>query len=568
MMSIPSIACLSLLSLAACAADLPRPAGPVLSAMKAELEHSWKALQGKPAPPYFLSYQVTEVHGFQVAAKFGVLFGSAENRARWLDVDVRVGTPALDNTHALRGLAALDLNNSLQQHAMLLAAEDEPPALRSDLWLKTDASYRKAVEDLGKVKTNMKVKVAEDDPSPDFSPAPAVTELQPLQDLTLVRKAWEDKLRRYSLPFAKDPALEGGVATLQAKAETRYYVNTEGTLLQLPQITFHLAVAASIRAKDGMVMNRYATFFATTPEGLPSDSAVLARVDGLIKELLALRDAPVTDPYVGPALLSGRAAAVFFHEVLGHRVEGHRQKGDSSGQTLRKMVGQELLPDSFSVSCDPTLATFGSEALAGHYLFDDEGVRARKVSLIDRGLLQGFLMGRMPIEGFPASNGHGRKAIGLQAVSRQSVLVVNAAAPVTKARLKAMLLERVLQEGKPYGLLIDDIEGGFTLTGRVVPNAFNVRPLVVYRVYADGREELVRGVDLIGTPLQAFHQVLAADDEPRVFNGVCGAESGSVPVSAIAPGILLGRLEVQKKDKNQDLAPILPAPTVEVNHGH
>jgi TldD protein len=326
------------------------------------------------------------------------------------------------------------------------------------------------------------------------------------------------------------------------------------------QTTARLAISATTKADDGMVLPRTETFFAFTPDQLPSDTEVLARVDRMIKDLLALRTAPIIDPYAGPAILSGRAAGVFFHEVFGHRIEGHRQKGVDQGQTFKKMLGQHVLPGGFNVYSDPTLDHFGGTALGGYYLFDNQGVKARRVPLIEDGVFTGFLMARMPIEGFPQSNGHGRKAPGYSVVARQANLVVEAAQTVPRAELKAQLLRLVQEQNKPFGLYFEEIEGGFTLTGRLIPNSFNVRPVMVYRVYPDGREELVRGADFIGTPLSTFSKVTAADDTPDVFNGMCGAESGPVPVSAISPGLLLIQVEVQKKEKAQDRPPLLPAP--------
>jgi predicted Zn-dependent protease len=280
----------------------------------------------------------------------------------------------------------------------------------------------------------------------------------------------------------------------------------------------------------------------------------------MIADLAALRKAPIVDPYTGPAILTGRATAVFFHEVFGHRIEGHRQKNENEGQTFKKMVDQPVLPDFLSVVFDPTQRHYAGTDLAGSYDFDDEGVKARRVSVVSDGVMHNFLMSRTPIDGFPSSNGHGRAQPGFNPVARQSNLLVLNSKPVSRQRLRALLIEEINKQGKPFGLLFDDIAGGFTITGRTIPNAFNVLPLVVYRVYPDGREELVRGVDLIGTPLTVFSKILAAGDQAAVFNGICGAESGGVPVSASAPDILVSQIEVQKKSKSQERAPILPAP--------
>jgi predicted Zn-dependent protease len=541
------------------AGELPAGATPVLLALQAELDHSFTALKAEPVPPYFLSYEVTENHRYVVSSTFGTLVNSTEERRRHLDIDLRVGDRTLDNTHPLRGNQGFAMAN-LAGGTVLLPIEDDPDAIRAVLWYQTDRRFKAAVEQLTKVKANMKVNVAEEDQSADFSAEPAEVFVQAPADLKIDRAVWEEKLRRYTAPFAAYGNIYGARASLNVDAQTWWYVNSEGARLQTTQTTARLLIYATTKADDGMVLPRYETFFAFTPDQLPGDAEVLARVERLIKDLLALRTAPVIDPYAGPAILSGRAAGVFFHEVFGHRVEGHRQKGVDQGQTFKKMLGQPVLPASFTVYCDPTLDYFGKTALGGYYLYDNQGVKARRVTLVEGGVLKGFLMARMPIEGFPNSNGHGRKAPGLPVVARQSNLIVETAQPVSQEKLKEQLLQLVQEQNKPYGLYVEDIEGGFTLTGRFIPNAFNVRPLMVYRVYPDGHEELVRGVDFIGTPLSVFSKVVAADDTPGIFNGICGAESGPVPVTGISPGLLLSQVEVQKKEKAQNRPPLLPAP--------
>ena len=545
-------------STVALAADLPKNATPVLVAMRTELDRSLAAFKAEPAPPYFLSYEVTEVHSFGVSAGFGALTNSTESRVRYLDLDLRVGEPALDNTHAMRGPG--QPNAGAEAGAESLPIDDDPDAIRAALWFHTDRRFKSAVEQLTKVKANVKLKVTEEDLSADFASAPAAVAVDPPTDVKFDRTAWEAKLRRYTQPFAAHGDLFTATGSVSVTATTRWYVNSEGALLQNTQTTARLSINASAKADDGMVLPRFETFFAFTAAKLPSDAEVAASVDHIIKDLIALRTAPLVDPYAGPAILSGRAAGVFFHEVFGHRIEGHRQKIAAEGQTFKKMLGQKILPETFTVYCDPTLERFGSTELGGYYLYDNQGVKAQRVSLVEGGVFKGFLMARAPIEGFAGSNGHGRKEIGNAAVSRQSNLMVESSKTVTRAELKKQLLALVAEQGKPYGLFIDDIQGGFTLTGRNSPNAFNVQPVIVYRVHPDGREELVRGADFIGTPLSAFSKIVAADNEPAIFNGVCGAESGWVPVSAIAPDLLLLQVEVQKKAKSQERLPLLPAP--------
>ena len=530
----------------------------LLDAMQAELARNMDVLGDQPVPPYFLSYDVTDAETISATGTFGTLVGSSQGRIRRLDVDIRVGDYALDNTRRLR--------EGRRRHRVgtaIVPLDDDADAIRSAIWRQTDRLYKQALEQFAKVKTEVEVKVAPEDAASDFSAEPPQRTLQPPVRLDVSAAAWEAKVQRYTAPFAA-AAAEGHIyrasANFGATAETRHLVTSEGTRLRTGTRRYTLSVSAHTIAEDGMRLPLRETFSAATPGGLPSDAAVLATVAQMIARLKALREAPMVEPYTGPAILSGKAAGVFFHEVLGHRVEGHRQKHTDDGQTFKKKIGERVLPLGFSVHFDPTARRIAATDLAGAYGYDSQGVAARRVTVVEDGVLRGFLMSRSPIDGFPHSNGHGRKAAGYRSVARQSNLIVQAANSHSRAELKTMLLDTVATQGKPFGLLFEDIQGGETSTGRWQPNAFNVRPVLVYRIHRDGREELVRGVDLIGTPLTTLSHVAAADDQVAVFNGICGAESGGVPVAAVSPGILLTQVEVQKKPKSQRRPPLLPPP--------
>ena len=337
-------------------------------------------------------------------------------------------------------------------------------------------------------------------------------------------------------------------------------MNSEGAVIQTSQPAFRLFIVANTKASDGMELPRYESYFGFSEKDLPDDATVLKAVDKMIHDMEALRVAPVVDTYTGPAILSGRASGVFFHEIFGHRVEGQRQKNSDDAQTFKQKIGQPILAKEFSVYFDPTTRRLANTDLAGSYLYDNQGVKARRVAVVENGVLKTFLMSRKPVEGIPQSNGHGRKQVGMAPVARQSNLIVEVKPSAVQPDLKTLLIAEIKKQGLPYGLLFDDIQGGFTFTGRTVPNAFNVLPLMVYRIYPDGREELVRGADLIGTPLTTFSKIAAADKNVAVFNGICGAESGGVPVSASSPAIFVSQIEVQKKAKSQERIPILPAP--------
>ena len=530
----------------------------LLQAMHTELDRSMQALGNEEVPPYFLSYEITETRGFVVAAEFGVLMSSDEGHMRTLDIDLRVGDYELDNTRRLRDQRVFF--RIAPETAVQVPVEDDANAMRAVLWSHTDKHYKRALERFTRVETDVQVKVEKEDKAGDFSPAPAFRMVEAMPPLEADLSQWQGKVERYTAPFAEHGEIYDGRARLEAAVETRWFVNSEDSALRSSQTAYRLFVSARTKADDGMELPLYLSYFALNPAGLPDDRTVEQDVAEMIATLLALREAPLVDPYTGPAILAGEASGVFFHEILGHRVEGHRQKSESDGQTFRKQVGARLLPESFSVYFDPTVWHYGKTDLAGAYRFDNEGIEARRVTVIEDGILRNFLMSRSPIDGFASSNGHGRKEPGHKTVSRQSNLIVEVAEPLSRQELNARLVAEIEREGKPFGLRFEQIQGGFTTTGRVRPNSFNVTPLVVYRVYPDGSEELVRGVNLIGTPLTTLSRVVAGDDQVAVFNGICGAESGAVPVSAASPSILVSQIEVQKKSKSQDRPPLLPPP--------
>jgi len=382
-----------------------------------------------------------------------------------------------------------------------------------------------------------------------------------LPHLSLDKTAWEKRVKEYSALFNTYPDILTARVSLSSSVANKYLVNSEGTSLRHGYTFWRLDFFARAKSEDGMELYKNRTFDSRSMEKLPDDKTIRAAIRQLVKDVLALRKAPLMDPFTGPAILSGRAAGVFFHEIFGHRIEGHRQKDESDGQTFSKKVGEQVLPTHMSVYDDPTLKQNGTTDLYGYYRYDDEGIKPERVEVVKNGILHHFLMSRSPIKGFPSSNGHGRAQAGRSPVSRQGNLIVESTKTVSLQKLRQLLLAECKSQGKSYGLLFDDVSGGFTFTGRFVPQAFNVTPITVYRIYVDGRpDELVRGVDLIGTPLTSFSKIVACGDKPEVFNGYCGAESGAVPVSAVSPPVLTTQIEVQKKHKGSEKPPVLPPP--------
>ncbi len=533
---------------------------PLTKILLDELTRNFTILkQQADPPPYFMDYEVTETESHVVESSGGSVDDESHGHTRELDVSVRTGDPSFDNYRRVGN------DQPRISTSALLTLDDNAPAIKRDLWLSTDRAYRSASQRLIRLKSDEKLRAAPQDSSGDFSAAPAQVSYTSAPKLKFSTDEWEARLRKLSGEFNKYPGALSANVTVEAQRISQTLVTTEGTQIEQGRLFSRLVITANGKAADGMDLSTLETFEADDPSKLPKDADILAVVQksgALLQDLLKAQPA---DPFVGPAILSGRAAGVFFHEIFGHRVEGHRQKDENEGQTFTKSVGMPVLPDFLSVVFDPTIKQFEGKPLNGSYDFDDEGVKAQRLTLVDKGILKSFLMSRSPINGFPVSNGHGRRQPGYEIVSRQSNLFVESTNKVSDAELRKMLIEEIKRQGKPYGLYFDQVTSGYTTTQRAGLQAFTVKPLTVYKVYPDGRpDELIRGVDIVGTPLASFAKIIATSDKMDVFNGYCGAESGYVPVAAIAPALLVREIEVQRKERSQDRPPYLTRPSVEL----
>lgn len=539
----------------------------VLNTLEQELKREFKQLKKAKPPVYFMSYQITERDNYYLSATLGTVnFEKAINEA-YLDVDVRVGTPQLDNTRKIKVIDMDNINNSSNKNPFLIKVSlTDDSALKNSIWLTTDLAAKAAQEQYLKVLNNNKTAATRNDTSADFSKAPKkpARYIADMPEININIPELKTEMENLSAVMKGQDYIFSSNVDFYLVRETNYFVNSEGAKIKEPRVLIRLSYQINSRNKDGMQLSRTNSYDGITMADLPSQEKIKQDILKSMEELKNLQNAPSADTFHGPVILKNRAAGVFFHEILGHRVEGHRQKDDDFGQTFTQKVGKQIVAPIITVYDDPTLTHFGNIPLRGHYLYDDEGTPSQKAMLVENGILKGFLMGRNPIKNFPISNGHGRKSYGRKVVSRMGVTVVKAENQIPYDELVQKLKEEIKRQNKPYGLIIDDISGGFTNTDTYSPQSFKVQPLLVYKVFPDDRpNELIRGADIVGTPLTSFNKIIAAANDDALFNGTCGAESGWVPVSAIAPSLLISELEVEKVNKTYENVPILPPPSVE-----
>ncbi len=534
---------------------------PTLKLMSQELKRSFNILKKQKPPIYYLSYTYTEGENIGLQVEFGGVLQKYHHYTADVEVQARAGNIHLDNTRALKGEREDTVLAGWEKVPGVSA--DNPKAFELAWWRATQAAAEQAQHNYSRVTANVRTMSQTKDQSDDFVFPPVETFCQTQEMQKIDLEKIQDLLVQASKLVIGKPDVLDSVFSFGFTQGHRYFVDSRATQLKTPYVRMRLMYVLSNRTADGMTLERFKDYNVFSVEELPTAEQLAADVNKSLQELHMLTQAPEGDPLTAPTILKGKAAAVFVHEVLGHRLEGHRQKDDSEGQTFTGKIGQRVISPLLTIVDDPTQVQFQGTALRGHYVYDDEGVKARPVTLIEKGVLKNFLMPSSPIKGFAQSNGHGRREIGRRAVARMGIMQARAEQTVPYEELEKQLIAEIKRQGKPYGFIVEDLGGGFTFTNTSMPQSFKLEAKLVWRIYPNGKKEIVRGLDVIGTPLVSFNKIIAVGDDDTVFDGSCGAESGWVPQTNISPSLLLESMEMEKTQKGDFKPPVLPSPLLE-----
>jgi TldD protein len=513
-------------------------ADPILKAMREELDRSKSKLKmDNVAAPYYIEYRLSDVDEYDAEAAFGALRQDQRVHGRSLRVVVRVGDYKQDSYYGP--------GTGVVTFAPL---DNDPTALRRELWIATDRAYKIASEALASKKALLSQYTA-DQPFDDFARAPAIESIGPVAKLDFKAEAWKDNLEKTTDLYRSDPKIQSLNAYLKFRAVNEYFESTEGASIRQGYAVYSLNLSAETQADDGMQLGRSPFYVASAPGELPSQEKLLADTVKMIQTLKELREAPmVEEDYRGPVLFSNDAASDILDGMIGENILGIRPKPGASARTVGEFSSNyksRVLPAFLSVVDDPTMKAFRGKTLVGNYEIDEEGVRVSAVPVIKEGLLITYLLGREPIRDLADSNGHGRAAPGQPPSPNIGNLILQAKETSSPDELKNKLIEMCKQENKPYGYYAETLVG------------FN--PRLLYRVYvSDGHEELVRGAIFNELDTRALRiNLVAAGNDPLVSN-----REGNVPTTIICPSILFDELEVKRTDKKNAKLPEYPAPAL------
>ncbi len=552
----------------------------ILRAMREELKRSMTLKLMNLESPYYIDYDLEDSREFTASASLGGLVSSNESHFRQPRVHVRVGDYKFDNTDYVGSGF-----NFGPRYELRLPLEDSYPILRQDFWLATDSAYKSAVEAIARKRAALK-NISVTNALPDFAPVKPFQLIQPVDQTVVQKDLWTEQIRTISGDFVKYPKLKASGAEFTALTGTHYYMNTEGTELRVPDNVFSLRLRAYAQASDGMLMRDSVSFKARDPKRLPTEAEALKAADELAKRTIALAEAPTGEDYSGPVLFEGVAGAQLFAEVFGRNlgltrkpVQEPGRPGAISASELEGRIGARVMPEFLNVVDDPTLKDWHGVPLLGSYAADDEGVPPSPLSLVEKGTLKHYELTRQPMRGFSGSNGHAR--LGGNFGAKESVpgnLIVTATETAPVEDLKKKLIEMCTLRDKPYGIIVRKMDFPSTASIEEARRILSANqggsrvslPLLVYRVYPDGREELIRGMKFRGVNVRTFKDILAAGNDSNLFeymeNGapfaLLGIGSEFADVSVVAPSLLVDDLEMLKMEEELPKLPVVPPPTL------
>jgi len=512
----------------------------LLEALLTELNRSKAQLKmDQVAAPYYIEYRVNDVDEYQAEAAFGAVRESQRVRYRVLRVVVRIGDYKQDSYY-----------NQGMGETNILPLDSDPIALRHQIWLATDEAYKAAGEALTEKQAALKQFSAETNPVDDFAKAPVVAAVEPTVALQVDAAAWKKTLEDVTSLYRQYPDVQSVSASARFSAVNEYLVNSEGTVTRSGKKTYSITFNSSAQAADGMRLSRNPFWMVAKAEELPTRDALLADARKTLDTLVALRQAPIVEEeYRGPVLFAPDAANDVVASLVGTNVLGRKPQLGRPNRTVGAFATSfktRVLPDFLTVVDDPTLHDFQGKSLVGTYEVDDDGVKAQPVTLVDNGTLINYLVGRQPIRDFPVSNGHGRAGAGTFPAPNLGVLLLKSKEAQSPEELKKRVIQMITDQGKPYGYRVETLGPGNS-------------PRLLYRVYPDSHEQLVRGAVFSELDVRALRSdLIAVGNDPQVSN-----RTGGIATTVISPSLLFDELEVKRADTSKDKLPDYPPPPLE-----
>jgi hypothetical protein len=564
------------------AQSAPDESDPVMKAMRDEIERARKLSLSSLEAPYFVQFGLDESEAFNVSATLGGVVSRHHDHFRSPEVRIRVGDYTFDNTNYIGAGLAFGTRYDLGRFPL----ENSYPVLRRYFWLEADSAYKSAVEAISRKRAALR-NLTQSEKLNDFAHSEPIKHVRPLTRLSVDDDAWTDKVRSLSGMFARFPEIRSSSVELDASSGGFSMVNSEGSEVKEPESVVLLRVRASAQAPDGMTVRDALTFHAFDAAHLPGDTELNRNISALAQNVSALAKAPKGEDYSGPVLFEGQAGPQIFAEILGGNLAMTRRPVGEGGRggsvqpsEFEGRIGSRVLPDTFTVVDDPSQKEWRGRPLFGSYDVDREGVLAKPVSIVEKGILKNYVMTRQPVRGSEGSNGRARLPGSFGAsFATFSNLFVKSSETMPAGEMKKKLIELIQARSKPYGILVRHMDfpsSGTAQEARALMQGAQgsshpvSMPILIYKVFPDGHEELVRGMRFRGFNARSLKDILVAGDDANVFEfmdnpapfALIGWSSFTTETCVVAPSILIDDLELQPLEEELPKLPVVPAPEI------
>ena len=538
-----------------------------LNFLERELKKNFMDLKKEEIPPYYMEYQLIFEEKEEIEASFGNIISEFESKRGYFGSRIRLGDYYFDSSiYPDEFYSPMEEENTITH----IIRNFEIPFYEDTLTKETIKKITFRNYQISKIryleKKAKKIQEIEYDTLPSFTKEVPEIYIDKESYKKINKENIKKIIKEISKIFKKEKEILSGKVSYSSINYKKYFVDTEGRKIFEIRNYNYIYINAQAKADDGMWVSDFENIFFYKEDEIPSKDSLLNLSKKIIENVKNLKKAKVQEAYKGPVLIKSPASGVFFHEILGHRLEGHRQRSRIEGEIFKEKIGEKILPEFINVYDNPNLKYFKKFPLSGFYKFDEEGIRGKNAILVEKGVLKNFLLSRRPLLNFKNSNGHARASPFYISYSfeppcpRQSNLIIENLNPIPFDSLKKILIKECINQNKEYGIIIEKISEGRTQTTKFTIETFESEPIVAKRIYIDGKEEYIRGIRFGGTPLISLKNIIFLGDDEKVYNGFCGAESGIIPVSISSPSVLIRELELTKKEKSYLSAPLIPKP--------
>lgn len=558
----------------------------ILNAMRDEIKRSMSSLQLKSLQkPYYIEYKLRVRHADRISSSFGKITDSGSDDFAQLTVELRVGDYKFDNTNffdvGLSFFGSSDDEEGFKNRT--IQYELDYNTLLRELWLATDAAYKQASEiytkKISTIKNRMRI-----DTTPDL------IRIEPMK--SYMKKDYpkfdfpyfEEVANNLSAIFRNYPDIYKSSVGIEYLPETIYFVNSEGMEYIKTEYHIGLEAAAFTQADDGMPLYDFYTAFAANPKDMPSEDSLINAVKKAAENLSRMRKAAfLEEAYSGPVLFEGQAAAEAWAQIFLPNLVTQRNQMTEGGvqqsnryQAFQSKIGGRVLPEFLNVESFPLTKKYENTPLIANYEIDDTGIKSQDVKLVENGYIKNLLSERIPTKRVKKSNGHKRG--GAAMLSNMHIYSSNPGNALNYSELKEKMIKLCKDRELPFGIIVRKAGNQnllfttlyrLSIGGIIMPRGEGLFNLVnAYKVYPDGKEELIRGADVNSISVQSFKDIIAVGKEffaynylaPSVISPYVTGGDQYVGVSIITPDLLFEDLEIKSTEDDFRKPPIIPNP--------